>query len=184
MENLKSSKIKLPNGMGGKYKCCKIHNIDTLNSPKNFLLVNGGGGYKSYCCKICMNTRSMKYYYDNKKQIINQQQGYKTARRKIDPEYKLIANVRTRMWSVLKGISKSDTTLKILGCSLDEFKKYIEKKFEDGMNWDNYGVWHIDHIIPCAKFDLSDPEQQKICFHYTNLQPMWGEHNIKKGARL
>ena len=52
------------------------------------------------------------------------------------------------------------------------------------MNWENYGVWHIDHIIPCARFDLSDPGQQKICFHYTNLQPMWGEDNLKKGARL
>ena len=52
------------------------------------------------------------------------------------------------------------------------------------MNWDNYGVWHLDHIIPCARFDLSDPEQQKICFHYTNLQPMWGEDNMRKGAKL
>ena len=183
MENLKLLRIKVPSGMGGKYKSCKIHNIDTLNSPKNFLFKKKGN-YKTYSCKICMNIRAMKYYYDNKKQIINQQSKYKIARKKIDPKYKLIANVRTRMWSVLKGISKSARTLKILGCSLEELKKHIENKFEDGMSWDNYGIWHIDHIIPCSRFDLSDPEQQRICFHYTNLQPMWGEHNLKKGARL
>ena len=60
----------------------------------------------------------------------------------------------------------------------------LENKFEDGMDWNNYGVWHVDHIIPCANFDLSNPEQQQICFHYTNLQPMWGEKNMQKGARL
>ena len=79
---------------------------------------------------------------------------------------------------------KSDTTMKLTGCTLEKLKKHLENKFEDGMDWNNYGVWHVDHIIPCAKFDLSNPGQQQICFHYTNLQPMWGEKNMQKGARL
>ena len=84
----------------------------------------------------------------------------------------------------LKKSQKFDSTMKLTGISLDELKKHIESKFQDGMSWDNYGVWHVDHIIPCAQFDLSDPEQQKICFHYTNLQPMWAKDNMRKGARL
>ena len=52
------------------------------------------------------------------------------------------------------------------------------------MSWDKINLIHIDHIIPCSSFDLSDPKQQKICFHYTNLQPLWAVDNLKKGARL
>ena len=92
--------------------------------------------------------------------------------------------LRSRMWQVLKLQKKSKSTMELTGCTLEELKKHLENKFEDGMNWENYGVWHLDHIIPCANFDLSKPEQQQICFHYTNLQPMWGEHNMKKGRRL
>ena len=60
--------------------------------------------------------------------------------------------------------------------------KYLENKFQKGMNWKNQGRygWHIDHIKPCSKFDLSDPDQQKKCFNYKNLQPLWAAENIKK----
>lgn len=111
---------------------------------------------------------------------------YKTKRFARDPGYKIQEILRSRISRLVKvlGTRKADKSINLLGCSTSELKIHLEKKFEDGMNWDNYGVWHVDHIIPCARFDLTDPEQQKICFHYTNLQPMWGEHNIKKGARL
>ena len=112
------------------------------------------------------------------------QREYRKKRRNRDIEFRVLENLRNRLWSALKGNIKESTTMQLTGCSLTELKNYLEKKFEDGMSWDNYGVWHIDHIIPCARFNLSDPEQQKICFHYTNLQPLWGEHNLKKGARL
>jgi len=109
---------------------------------------------------------------------------YEKQRKKVDIGFKLSKILRTRIWSALKSNIKSNKTIELTGCNLEQLKKYLESKFEDGMNWDNYGVWHIDHIIPCARFDLSDSGQQKICFHYTNLQPMWGENNLKKGARL
>ena len=82
--------------------------------------------------------------------------------------------------------NKSNGTFKLLGCDIDFFIKYIETKFEEGMTWENYGRngWHIDHIIPCASFDLTKIENQQKCFHYTNLQPLWWFDNISKGCKI
>jgi hypothetical protein len=66
--------------------------------------------------------------------------------------------------------AKSVHYLDLLGCSIEALKEYLEFKFKRGMRWDNYGDWHIDHILPCCSFDLSNPEQQRQCFHWTNLQ--------------
>ena len=76
--------------------------------------------------------------------------------------------------------------MKLVGCTLDELKNHLEKQFTKGMTWKNYNYrgWHVDHIIPCSSFDLIDPEQQKECFHYTNLQPLWGKDNIKKSNKI
>jgi hypothetical protein len=73
----------------------------------------------------------------------------------------------------------------LLGISVGEFKAYLESKFVDGMSWDNYGMkgWVVDHVRPCASFDLSDPNQQVLCFHYTNTQPLWRLDNQKKTSK-
>ena len=78
---------------------------------------------------------------------------------------------------------KRFNTLVYTGCSIDFLVKHIEKQFKNGMNWENRNKWHIDHIKPCANFDLTDTKQQLECFHYTNLQPLWAVENMKKGAR-
>jgi len=83
----------------------------------------------------------------------------------------------------LKGNIKSKKTKELLGCTVEELKRYLSNKFVDNMSFENYGKWHIDHIIPCASFDFSKPEEQAKCFHYTNLQPLWAIDNIKKGAK-
>jgi hypothetical protein len=80
-------------------------------------------------------------------------------------------------------VDKSASTLELLGCSLDQLRVHLESQFCHGMTWENHGpVWHIDHIRPCASFDLLDPVQQRACFHYTNLQPLLALENWKKGA--
>lgn len=61
---------------------------------------------------------------------------------------------------------------------------HLESQFEPGMTWENRRKWHIDHIIPCAAFDLTDTEQQRACFHYTNLRPLWASENISKGTKI
>lgn len=72
----------------------------------------------------------------------------------------------------------------LLGCSAKELRRHLESQFKPWMNWGNYGRWHIDHIQPCASFDLTDPKQQEICFHYTNLQPLEAKKNIRKRAKI
>ncbi len=70
----------------------------------------------------------------------------------------------------------------MLGCSFPEFVKHIEDQFTEGMTWQNHGLkgWHIDHIKQICEFDLSDPEQQKACFHHKNMQPLWWYNNLAK----
>jgi hypothetical protein len=69
---------------------------------------------------------------------------------------------------------------------MEKLFAHLEAQFRDGMSWDNYGRygWHIDHIIPCSSFDLTDTDQQRKCFHYTNLQPLWAHENLSKGPRF
>ncbi len=99
-------------------------------------------------------------------------------------ENKLLINARSRMYKALVGLTKSDTTKALLGAPISVVRSHLEEKFSNGMSWDNYGEWHVDHIKPCASFDLSIPEQQLACFHYTNLQPLWAKENMRKGATL
>jgi hypothetical protein len=134
--------------------------------------------------------RNAKYFKENKDDIrirsAERRKVYNRNRWKNDPAYRLVQNLRRRVRSALKGIgAKSDTTMNLIGCTGEELKAHIESQFKEGMTWDDYGVhgFHIDHIKPCASFDLTDPEQQKECFHYTNLQPLWAKDNLSKGDK-
>jgi len=101
-----------------------------------------------------------------------------------DPTYKLLERYRTRVWWALKRNQKSAATQTLLGCSVEALREHLQAQFRPGMSWENYGpAWHVDHRIPCAKFDLSDPQQQRECFHYTNLQPLFAAENLSKGDR-
>jgi len=96
----------------------------------------------------------------------------------------ILTVLRGRFRQVLKGANKAFTTKELLGCDLPTFIKHLENQFAEGMTWKNYGLygWHIDHIRPCASFDLTKPEDQVKCFHYTNLQPLWAKDNLIKGS--
>jgi len=103
-----------------------------------------------------------------------------------DISYRIVKNIRSRIGFALKrNIKKSETTKSLLGCSVEYFKKYFQDRFTDNMTWDDFmnGDIHIDHIKPCKEFNLTIPEEQKKCFHYTNLQPLWWYDNLKKGAK-
>lgn len=111
---------------------------------------------------------------------------YVSNKLKSDPCFKIKHLLRCRIKRALKSIKKSKRTEEMVGCDMDFLRRYFEERFKDGMSWGNHGVngWHIDHIIPCAHFDLSDAEQRLKCFHYTNLQPLWAKENREKRDKL
>ena len=119
------------------------------------------------------------YYEKNKFKINEQKKLYKREQRK-NPLHRLKDNLRSRLSKAIKNNYKSGSAIKDLGCTVQEFRAYLESRFTEGMTWGNYGKWHIDHIIPLNSFDLSDSEQLKKACHYTNLQPLWAEANIAK----
>ena len=130
--------------------------------------------------------RANKYYIKNKEKVIEQGRIYNNMRRKTDIKYKILCNLRRRLnHTITKGF-KSAKTLELLGCSVNFLKKYLESRFKEGMNWNNYGMfgWHIDHIMPCNSFDLTRPEEQIKCFNYTNLQPLWAKENSVKHTSI
>lgn len=107
----------------------------------------------------------------------------KTERKRVDVNFRLAINLRSRLNNALKGSFKAGSSVSDLGCSIPELRVYLEARFAQGMSWDNYGQWHIDHVKPLAKFDLTDREQFLQACHYTNLQPLWMEENVRKGAQ-
>jgi len=102
-----------------------------------------------------------------------------------DPQQQLLNSLRSRLSGLVKKGKKAASTMELAGCTVAQLRQHLEAQFTDGMSWENYGKhgWHVDHIRPCASFDLVDPEQQRQCFHYSNLQPLWAMDNMRKGAR-
>lgn len=132
-----------------------------------------------------------KYERKLKKKMYSQRQEIKDLRnkntkirRELDLQFRLSINLRNRLRLALIRQSKYGHTLELLGCSIKKFIIYLESQFDDEMSWENYGKWHIDHIKPCASFDLSKEEEQRKCFHYSNLMPLWAHDNIIKGAKV
>jgi hypothetical protein len=175
----------------GYYSSCKdcsykwqrnnyLKNKDkVLQHHKEYYLKTKDGRYEKY--KITLDA----WRKSHRKEINAQQRN----RSKIDINFRLSNLLRNRIYSTLKGLDKSQSSLKLLGCSVEFFRNYLESQFKPGMTWDNQGrgcngkgmqEWHIDHIKPCASFDLSNPEEQKKCYHYTNQQPLWAKINRKK----
>jgi len=109
---------------------------------------------------------------------------YLRRRRQTNPQARLANRLRVRLHSALKGARKSAHTLELLGCQISDLVGHLESKFKPGMTWENHGKWHIDHIMPLASFDLSDPEQQRMACHWTNLQPLWADENMRKWAKV
>ena len=132
----------------------------------------------SECRKQSMKRINRKRYESGKNAE------YIRNKRKVDVEFAIKESLRNRIYCAIRNNQKSAHTLELLGCSLDELKVHLEQQFEPGMTWNNYGEWHIDHIIPCSYFDLTKEENQRICFNYRNLQPLWAEENRKKKDSL
>jgi hypothetical protein len=127
------------------------------------------------------------YTENNPEKLKEYNKKYTKRKRQEDITYKLKGNLRNRLYHALKAqvASKSFSTLTYIGCSLEEYKKYIESLWLPGMSWENWTTdgWHIDHIVPLTSFNLLDEEELQKAFHYTNTQPLWAEDNLRKGNR-
>ena len=108
---------------------------------------------------------------------------YSTYKLRKSSTARIAVNLRRRLRKAVLGRAKSAQTLDLLGCTVDHLLGHLAAQFQPGMNWDNYGEWHIDHVRPCASFDLTDLEQQRQCFHYSNLQPLWAADNLAKSDK-
>jgi hypothetical protein len=100
----------------------------------------------------------------------------------------LKVNLRACIYRAVKNqySEKAYKSMELLGCTIQELRDHLESQFTEGMTWDNMGRggWHIDHIIPCAFFDLTKPSHQKVCFNWQNLQPLWESDNCAKGDKI
>jgi hypothetical protein len=132
-----------------------------------------------------INRKIREWYYKNTKKVKERIKIYNKVYRNT-LHFKIKDNMRRRIRTALKkdGGKKTKRTMKLVGCTAEQLKQHIEKQFKPGMSWEQRNSFHIDHIIPCASFDLTKLSQQKKCFHYTNLQPLYPIENIKKGAKL
>jgi hypothetical protein len=126
-----------------------------------------------------------EYQKENKEELIEHKKEYRKERYESDPLFRMICSCRARTRTTFKsqGIKKNQKTFDLIGCTPEFLRDYLASKFTLGMTLENHGEWHIDHIRPISSFDLTDPEQVKACFYYTNLQPLWGADNLQKSDK-
>lgn len=126
----------------------------------------------------------LRYRKNHPDRFRKSQRKYKDKRRAASLEYVIMERIANNVRDALRHPKtyKTNRTVELLGISKKGFMEYLESKFTDGMSWENYGItgWHLDHIRPAIEFDLTKPEEQQKCFHYTNLQPLWWIDNIHK----
>lgn len=148
-------------------------------------------------CKNCRSTYAKTVFQANKNKILAQnKQWYQnntehhyqltkhnwTKHYKNNINFRIAKTLRSRLYVALKNNSQRSSAIKVLGCSIVELKEHLERQFQDQMSWDNYGQWHIDHVKPLSRFDLSNAEDLKKACHYSNLQPLWAKDNLVKGS--
>lgn len=123
-----------------------------------------------------LDVQRAEYFHQKriKKNISNKE------RRTTDLAFRLKDVLRSRVIKAVKDKNKTERTARLIGCSINELKDHLEAQFQEGMTWENYAKWHIDHIVPCNFFDFSIRTHQLMCFNYRNLQPLWGPDNIEK----
>ena len=129
-----------------------------------------------------------EYREKNTEKIKKTKRDYERNRKASDPIYKLISNFRTAIYQVLKesNVDKNKHYFDILQYTPESLIKHLESQFENNMNWDNYGKWHVDHKLPITSFNIEEMGDEEFmrCWSLDNLQPMWGNDNIRKSNKI
>ena len=149
-----------------EYYARKIHDIKTYRARM----------------KKEISTQNSRWHRNNREKI-RERKREDSRRRYKNPHFRIESSIRRRIGKLLRGTLKPDHSVALLGCSFQEFMNFIAAQFKTSMSMENYGrKWHIDHIMPCSAFDMSDENQIRRCFHFTNLRPMWAKANLRKGS--
>ncbi len=159
-----------------------IEKIKEHNQKKKDNISDYGKRYRELNKKEITQKKKI-YYQKNKVSYLEQSLKYKKNKYKNNINFRIESILRTRLYGALIKGYKIFSAIELLGCSIDHLKTHLSNQFIKGMTFENYGTWHIDHVKPCAKFDLTKPEQQKECFNYKNLQPLWAKDNLSKGSK-
>lgn len=180
MDNFDKNTIT-KDGKDNRCKVCRKESAKIYNSRP-------GGREKRAEYRNNPDAVRKKKEYSRKPLVKAQRNKHTKERRLVDLKFRLATNLRARIKkAIIDQLGcKSAKTFELLGCSVEKVRKYLEELWDEPMDWNNYGRkgWEIDHIIPCASFDLIDPIQQRKCFHYTNLQPLWWFHNLEKSDTI
>ena len=126
------------------------------------------------------------YYLANRAKVRQQHSIWQSKQIKENPYFRLVKNLRNRVKDGIKNGNglKSSVTETLIGCTYAFVRQHLTSLFQPGMTLENYGLWEIDHIIPVASFDLTKEEEQKKCFHWSNMQPLWKQINRLKSDKL
>lgn len=180
-------------------KCKETKHLDAFYNSKKSYCTDGKLRRCKSCCKEFHRYHNMTLEQKETKKLIAKECRYtnlsieqkrlkwRTTQNKYlskHPDRRIKSNLRSRLHQVIIGRNKTYSAVKDLGCSWEHFKEHIQSKFTEGMTWDNYGEWHIDHIFPLAKVNIANPEELKTAIHYTNLQPLWALDNILKSDKI
>ena len=188
-------------GLSNRCKYCdkqyRLDNKELIIKANNIWRENNKEHIKQYYFKNLENKKqyrkeynlknpeySRQYRLNNRKLLSQKAKVYIKNKRLTDPLFKLNNNISTLIRQSIKnnGFTKRSKTYEILGCSYEEFKKYLESKFTEGMTWENQGKWHMDHIYPVS---LATDEEHLIRLnHYTNFQPLWAKDNLIKSNKI
>ena len=161
-------------------KICSSCKLDLLKD--NFSKCSKSKTGLQSVCKTCKNKKLTEYYKSNpSKRVYNKELQLKRYQKN-----KVTFNFSRRMRKSLNGIKESKSWETLVNYSLDDLKLHLEKQFTNGMSWENYGEWHIDHILPISSFNIQDynDEYFQKCWSLENLQPMWAVENIKKSNKI
>ena len=177
------------------HKVCRLckeeKHIDNFHKHKG-----GKYGVDSICksCNIAqVNTEEgierARQWTLNNRELVNKRAVERDKEKcKTDIQYRIKKHLRVRMHEVIIKKSKSTRNRKVedlIGCEISEYKKHIENQWNSDMNWNNHGdVWEIDHILPIDSFDMTNKQQQKQAFHYTNVQPLYKAENRSKSNKI
>ena len=178
---------KFIDGVENKYcgKCDKFHVLNDFRIDKR-----KWDNKKLYCREYWRQYAQTARYKERRRMARmtakhkNRKNAYCRKKYAEDLEFRISHLIRGRLYMALKakGVRKTTSTLKLCGCSLEKLKQHIENQFYDGMSWEKKN-FHIDHMEPCVLFNLADEEEQRKCFHYTNLKPEWPSQNMSDGGR-